>query len=60
MSFTEDERNWLDEHFENIRREVFQLRIDVEKLKVKASIWGALGGGITVLITACIYLLRGV
>ena len=59
MSFTDTEREWLDEHFENIRRELFNLRIDVEKLKVKSGVWGALGGGVAVLVAVCIYLLRG-
>lgn len=61
MSLTDNERAWIDDHFDNLRREVVALRIEVEKLKIKygttAGIWGLLGGCIPVGITICTYLL---
>ncbi len=48
MSFTDKERQWLEEHFDELRRELVQLQISVATLRVKASIWGLLGGAIPV------------
>ena len=48
MSFTDKEREWLEEHFDELRREMVQLQIAVATLRVKAGIWGLLGGAIPV------------
>jgi hypothetical protein len=48
---TRDEQfNWLKASHEKLQETVTQIRIDVEGLKVKAGIWGLLGGAIPVLI----------
>lgn len=48
MSFTDKEQEWLEVHFDELRREMVQLQIAVATLRVKAGIWGLLGGLIPV------------
>lgn len=51
-----EERVWIDNHFDTLRREIVKLQVDVAALKVKASIWGIIGGSIPVIITIAMYL----
>lgn len=48
MSFTDKEREWLEEHFDELRREMVQLQLAVATLRVKAGVWGLLGGAIPI------------
>ena len=48
MSFTDKEREWLEEHFDELRREMVLLQIAVATLRVKAGVWGLIGGMIPV------------
>ena len=41
---TESERDWIEGKFETLRGEVTLARIDIAGLKVKASLWGIMGG----------------
>jgi hypothetical protein len=56
MALSERERTWIEIHFEDLRKEVVQARIDIATLKVKAGFWGVIGGCIPVLIGFLIYL----
>lgn len=57
MALTKNERTWIESHFDALRREVVKVQIDIATLKVKAGIWGLIGGAIPVVITIAIYLL---
>lgn len=50
MSLTDNERSWIESHFDDLRKEVVQARIDIATLKVKAGAWGLMGGMIPVII----------
>jgi len=56
MSLTNDERKWIEGHFDGLRRELVGVQIAVAKLTVKAGIWGVFGGAIPIIITAGIYI----
>ena len=55
MALTDKEREWLDCHFNKINDKITKILVEVAVLKVKASIWGLIGGLIPVLITIGIY-----
>ena len=57
MSLTEKERAWIENHFDSLRKEVVQTRIDIATLKIKSGVWGVVGGSIPVLIVFLVYLL---
>lgn len=46
----------LNESYSNVNQEINDLKVEVGKLQVKASIWGGLAGIITALI---MYLIKG-
>ena len=50
------DREWIDDKFESLRREIVKVQIDIATLKVKSGIWGLIGGSIPILITLLIYL----
>lgn len=52
------DREWFDRKFEDLRKEVVKVQIDVATLKVKAGIWGAVGGAIPIAIGIGIWLLE--
>lgn len=52
------DREWIEEKFESLRREVVKVQIDIATLKVKASLWGALAGAIPVIVGLGIYYLK--
>lgn len=51
------DREWIENHFDSLRREVVKVQIDIATLKVKAGIWGLIGGAIPVAAALGIYLL---
>jgi len=59
MALTEKEREWLDERFIKINERLTEVRVDIATLqyseKVRAGIWGIVGGLIPVLITVGTY-----
>jgi hypothetical protein len=52
------DREWIDSKFEAIRKEIVKVQIDIATLKVKASMWGAVGGAIPIAIGLGIWLLE--
>uniref|UniRef100_A0A6M3KSB5 Uncharacterized protein n=1 Tax=viral metagenome TaxID=1070528 RepID=A0A6M3KSB5_9ZZZZ len=54
---TQNEREWIGEQFNDLRKELVNVRIDIAQLKVKARVWGMLGGLIPVLAMMCLYIL---
>jgi hypothetical protein len=56
MALNQRERDWIEQHFDTLRREVVKIQIDIATLKAKAGIWGLIGGAIPVVITIAIYL----
>jgi hypothetical protein len=58
----EQDTHKLDKHeacLQEVKRLVTDLRIDVAQLKVKAGIWGLIGGIIPVAIGLGVWLLKG-
>ncbi len=55
---TGDEQKWMERHFEKVNDRLTDVRIEIAKLKVKAGIWGVIGGAVPVLIMLAIYFLR--
>ena len=39
-----NDRTWIDGKFDDLRKEIVKVQIDVATLKVKASVWGLMGG----------------
>ena len=60
MALTQKERTWIDSHFNKLNDRISDIRVDIATLKVKAGIWGLLGGLIPVIVTMGLYfILRG-
>jgi len=56
---TRDEQfEWLKESHERLQETVTQVRIDIEGLKVKSSVWGLIGGCIPVAIMLAYMILK--
>ena len=56
---TKDEQfEWLQGSHEKLQETVTQIRIDVEGLKVKAGVWGLMGGLIPVAIMIILWLVK--
>lgn len=55
MALNQKEREWIEGHFDSLRREVVKVQIDIATLKVKATLWGGLGGLLPVAIMLCVY-----
>jgi len=55
MSLTQSEREWVQGQFDDLRRELVQIQIDIATLKVKAGVFGVIGGIIPVLVMIGIY-----
>ena len=55
MALTNEDRNWIQEKFDELRDLIIANRVDIAVLKVKAGIFGIIGGSIPVLITLAIY-----
>lgn len=49
------DREWIEKHFESLRKEVVKVQVDIATLKVKAGVWGLFGGAIPVLVAIGIY-----
>lgn len=56
MSLTDNERAWIENHFDELRKEIVLARIDIATLKVKAGIWGGLAGLSSLVVVVGIYL----
>lgn len=56
MALNQKEREWLECHFTKLNDRITDLRVDIAALKVKAGIWGLIGGAIPVVITVAIYI----
>ena len=56
---TPKERDWIDEHFDKINDRLTEVRIEIAKLKIKAGIWGLIGGAVPILILIGIYFFVG-
>jgi hypothetical protein len=52
---TNQDRTWIEGHFESLRREVVKVQVDIAMLKVKAGVWGVLGGVATVAVAVGLY-----
>jgi len=60
MALTNKERDWLEEKFETVRQEIVKVQVDIATLKVRAGIWGLMGGMIPILTALGIsYLMKG-
>ena len=57
MALTKAERNWIEEHFESLRREIVKVQIDVATLKARGGFYGLIGGMIPIIILICVYLI---
>jgi hypothetical protein len=55
MALSDKERDWIECHFSKLNDRISDLRVDIATLKVKAGIWGLIGGVIPVLITLGVY-----
>lgn len=54
-NMTADDRAWIENHFDTLRREVVKIQIDLAGLKVKSGLVGLLGGCIPVIVLLCVY-----
>ncbi len=59
MALSEDQFKWLRDSHEELRKIVTQVRIDVAALKIKAGIWGLLGGMVPVAVIIILWLFKG-
>ena len=50
------DRTWVECHFTKLHEKIEKLQVDVATLKVKAGVFGVIGGAIPVLITVIIYI----
>lgn len=55
MALNTKEVKWIEGLFKEVHEKIAGVRVDIATLKVKASVWGLLGGLIPVLITIAIY-----
>jgi len=51
-----DDRLWIESHFTKLHEKIEKLQVDVATLKVKAGVFGVIGGAIPVLITVVIFI----
>ena len=49
------DRTWIEGHFTKLHEKIEKLQVNVATLKVKAGVFGVIGGAIPVLITIIIY-----
>ncbi len=52
------DREWFDKKFDELRKEVVKVQIDVATLKVKAGVWGLIGGSIPLAIMLAAYFIE--
>lgn len=57
MALTSKEREWIESHFNKLNDRISDLRVDIATLKVKAGVWGIIGGCIPIVILLCVYIL---
>ena len=57
MALTQKERTWIESHFNKMNDRISDLRVDIATLKVKAGIWGLLGGAIPVIVLIGVYII---
>jgi hypothetical protein len=50
----------LNDCYDDLKTDVSNVRIEIAMLKIKAGVWGLIGGAIPVLITVILYLLQTV
>ena len=55
MALTEKDRTWIEGHFERLRELIVSNQIDIAVLKIKAGIWGLIGGTIPIVILIATY-----
>ena len=55
MALNQNERKWIEDHFTKLNDQITNVRVDIATLKVKAGIWGIIGGVIPVLISIALY-----
>jgi len=55
------DRDWIEGHFDSLREDISSLKVDVAMLKIRAGIWGLLGGAIPIAIGIGVFLVnRGI
>lgn len=47
----------LSDSQENMNKQMERLSVDLAMLRVKASVWGIMGGAIPVIVSLCVYLI---
>jgi len=57
MALNSKERRWIQEQFDKVNELVTNARLDIAGLKVKAGIWGLIGGLVPVVVIICLRLL---
>lgn len=57
MALNQKEREWLDSQFNRLNDRVTEVRIEIAKLKVKAGIFGIIGGLIPIAILLSLHML---
>jgi len=55
MALNQKEREWINSHFNKLNDRITDVRVDIATLKVKAGVWGIIGGVIPVLISIALY-----
>jgi len=46
---SKSDRDWIEDHFSQLRELIAHNQVDIATLKVKAGVWGLLGGFISCL-----------
>lgn len=57
MALTTKDKEYIDCHFDKLRKLITENQIDIAVLKVKAGVWGLIGGSIPILITVGVLLI---
>jgi hypothetical protein len=55
MALSMNDKKWINTKFKELSELVTKNRIDIAVLKVKAGVWGVIGGAIPILITIAMY-----
>jgi len=56
LVLTELER--LNDNYESLRNGIVEIKVDIAKLQVKSGVWGLVGGGVSVLVTILVLLVK--
>jgi hypothetical protein len=60
MALTQDDRNWIEKHFENLLTAIIVNKVDIAVLKTKAGMFGMIGGIIPIAIMIAVYFIKGI